>query len=60
MKFILVPTDFSECASFASDLAVEIAGKSGASVHFFTVFTFILSGICSLQNNKRIILKVKE
>ena len=35
MKFILVPTDFSECASFASDLAVEIAGKSGAGVHFF-------------------------
>ena len=36
MKYVLVPTDFSDCATFASDIAIEIAGKSGASVHFFT------------------------
>jgi len=36
MKYILVPTDFSDCASFASDLAVQIASKTSHGVHFFT------------------------
>ena len=35
MKYVLVPTDFSECATYASDLAIELAGKMGACVHFF-------------------------
>jgi len=36
MKYILVPTDFSDCAQFATDIAVEMAGKMGAGVHLFT------------------------
>ncbi|MEM9723063.1 MAG: universal stress protein [Bacteroidota bacterium] len=36
MKYVLVPTDFSDCATYASDIAIEIAGKTGACVHFFT------------------------
>lgn len=35
MKYVLVPTDFSDCATYASDLAIELAGKMGACVHFF-------------------------
>ncbi len=34
MKKILVLTDFSECAGQASRAAIEIAKKSGSSIHF--------------------------
>ena len=34
MKNILVLTDFSECAGQASRAAIEIAKKSGSSIHF--------------------------
>jgi nucleotide-binding universal stress UspA family protein len=34
MKRILVPTDFSDCASKAAKTAIEIAKKSGAEIHF--------------------------
>lgn len=36
MKKILVPTDFSACATYASDLAVQWAQKLQAEVHFFS------------------------
>lgn len=36
MKKILVPTDFSECALNASDVAIQIARKTSAEVHFYT------------------------
>lgn len=36
MKKILVPTDFSECAMNASDVAMQIARKTSAEVHFYT------------------------
>lgn len=36
MKKILVPTDFSECAMNASDVAIQIARKTSAEVHFYT------------------------
>jgi nucleotide-binding universal stress UspA family protein len=32
---ILVPTDFSPCANYAASLAIELAAKIKASVHFF-------------------------
>ncbi|MFK7969455.1 MAG: universal stress protein [Bacteroidia bacterium] len=32
---ILVPTDFSPCASYAGDLAIAIAAQAKSSVHFF-------------------------
>lgn len=32
---ILVPTDFSVCANDAADMAVAIAAKANASIHFF-------------------------
>lgn len=35
MKNILVPTDFSETAKRAADIAIAIAEKSGAEIHFF-------------------------
>ena len=34
MKSILVPTDFSDCAKYASDAALKFAQKSGATLHF--------------------------
>lgn len=34
MKNILVPTDFSDTASRAADIAIAIAEKSGAEIHF--------------------------
>ena len=34
MKNILVPTDFSETANRAADIAIAIAEKSGAEIHF--------------------------
>lgn len=34
MKRILVPTDFSQCASYAANTAIELAKKSKSEVHF--------------------------
>ncbi|AHM58391.1 uspa domain-containing protein [Flammeovirgaceae bacterium 311] len=34
MKNILVPTDFSECAGFATEAAIALAKKTGAQIHF--------------------------
>ncbi len=36
MKKILVPTDFSDCAMYAADFAMEIAQKVSAELHFYT------------------------
>jgi len=36
MKNILVPTDFSECADHATDVAVLLAARFGAKVHLLT------------------------
>jgi len=36
MKNILVPTDFSTCASYAMELGIELADFFGATLHFFT------------------------
>lgn len=38
MKNILVPTDFSECARNAENLALELAKKSNAEIHFLHIF----------------------
>lgn len=35
---ILVPTDFSECAGFAADVAIKIAKRFNATVHFLTIW----------------------
>ncbi len=35
MKKILVPTDFSECANNATDIAIDIAKNYGAELHFY-------------------------
>jgi nucleotide-binding universal stress UspA family protein len=37
MKKILVPTDFSECADYAAHVAMLIAAKTGASLHFLHI-----------------------
>ena len=37
MKSILVPTDFSEQATYALDLAATLARKSGAKVQLLNV-----------------------
>lgn len=37
MKNILVPTDFSECAKFAVNTAVDIAKKNDATIHLLHV-----------------------
>ncbi|MFT5955674.1 MAG: nucleotide-binding universal stress UspA family protein [Cyclobacteriaceae bacterium] len=34
MKRILIPTDFSQCAGFATSAAIEIAKRSNSEVHF--------------------------
>jgi nucleotide-binding universal stress UspA family protein len=34
MKSILVPTDFSDCAKYASDVAMQLARRSQATLHF--------------------------
>lgn len=36
MNKILVPTDFSDCAGFAADTAIQLAPKLSAEVHFYT------------------------
>jgi len=36
MKSILVPTDFSDCAQQATEVAVRIAGRLGAQLHLLT------------------------
>lgn len=36
MKKILVPTDFSACANYAADVAMALARKLSAEVHFYT------------------------
>ena len=38
MKNILVPTDFSPCARKAEELALKIAKKAGAEIHFLHIF----------------------
>lgn len=35
MKKILVPTDFSDCANNATDIAIDIAKHYGAELHFY-------------------------
>ena len=35
MKKILVPTDFSDCAVYATEVAMTIAQKASAEIHFF-------------------------
>lgn len=35
MKHILVPTDFSECAQFALDAAIQLARKFEAAIHLY-------------------------
>ncbi len=35
MKKILIPTDFSECAENATDIAIDIAKHYGAELHFY-------------------------
>jgi len=40
MKHILVPTDFSECAQFALDAAIQLARKFEASIHLFHSINF--------------------
>jgi len=40
MKRILVPTDFSDCASSAVTMAIQLAKKSNATIHFIhTLYT---------------------
>ena len=34
MKKILVPTDFSDCANYASEYGIELAKKTNAEIHF--------------------------
>ena len=41
MKNILVPTDFSDCANYAVQAAVELAKKSNAVIHFLTVYDLL-------------------
>ena len=36
MKSILVPTDFSDCAQQAADVAARMATRLGARLHFIT------------------------
>jgi len=37
MKNILVPTDFSDCSRTAEDIALEIAKKANAEIHFLHI-----------------------
>lgn len=36
MNKILVPTDFSDCAGYAADVAIKLAPKMSAEVHLYT------------------------
>lgn len=38
MKNILVPTDFSDCANIAAEIAISIAKKNQAEIHFLHLF----------------------
>ncbi len=51
MKKILVPTDFSTCASNAVQVAMEIARKAKASIHFLH-FTAIPIDWVNLEHNQ--------
>lgn len=54
MKTILVPTDFSDCAHYASDTAIELARIIGAEVHFYHFMSIPVDWIhLSLQDTKK-------
>ncbi len=54
MKRLLVPTDFSECALYAAKVAVSLARKTGAQLHFFhKVFTHEYYDYFSKEEQKK-------
>lgn len=54
MKTILVPTDFSDCARYASETAIELAKIIGAEVHFFHFLSIPIDWThLSLQDAKK-------
>lgn len=44
MKNILVPTDFSECADYATEVAAQISRKTGATLHLLHVISIPVYG----------------
>lgn len=44
MKKILVPTDFSECADHATEVAAQISRKTGATLHLLHVISIPVYG----------------
>ena len=38
---ILVPTDFSDCANYAAEIAIKLAQQSNATVHFLTIYDLL-------------------
>ncbi len=52
MKKILVPTDFSDCANNASNIALELAQKMSAEIHFLH-FTSIPVNWINLSDQKK-------
>ena len=59
MKKILVPTDFSDCADNAANIAMELAEKMGAEIHFLH-FTSIPVDWLNLSDQEKIYPDVTE
>ncbi len=51
MKSILVPTDFSKCAGYAENFAIELAAKSKAQIHFLHISSVPIDWV-TLSNPK--------
>jgi nucleotide-binding universal stress UspA family protein len=54
MKKILVPTDYSDCANFAAEVAKEIALKSNAELYFLHLEEVVPEVVHVLQHTDRL------
>jgi len=53
MKRILVPTDFSECADYAVQVALDFAKKSKAEIHFLHLMSIPIDWINMNSNQEK-------
>ncbi|MDH5609046.1 MAG: universal stress protein, partial [Cyclobacteriaceae bacterium] len=60
MRHILVPTDFSDCATWAAQTAIEIAKLSGGEVHFLHYMSIPINWIQMEQDQEKLYPDVTE
>ena len=60
MRHILVPTDFSDCATWAAQTAIEIAKLSGGEVHFLHYMSIPINWIQMEQDQEKLYPDITE